>query len=133
MDRAGVERWIDAYRKAWATRCTRRTSRRSSPRTSSYSPLSVAAWREPLGAAATRSSASGASRGDSTIGWRFDHEILAVEGDTAVIEGWTYYDRGDGEPWEEAYANIWLVRFADDGRAREFAEWWVQRPREDEA
>ena len=69
-------------------------------------------------------------RGDSKIGWKFDHAILAVEGDTAVVEGWTYYDRGDGEPWTEAYANIWLLRFADDERVREFAEWWVQAPRE---
>ena len=39
---------------------------------------------------------------------------------------------GYGEPWTEAYANIWLLRFADDERVREFAEWWVQAPREDE-
>ena len=51
-----------------------------------------------------------------------------MEGDTAVIEGWTAYDRGEGEPWEEQFANVWLARFAPDGRAREFAEWWVQKP-----
>ena len=49
-----------------------------------------------------------------------------------MIEGWTYYDRGDGESWTEAYANIWLLRFGDDDRVREFAEWWVQAPREDD-
>jgi hypothetical protein len=27
------------------------------------------------------------------------------------------------------FANVWLVRFAPDGRAREFSEWWVERPR----
>jgi hypothetical protein len=59
--------------------------------------------------------------GDSKIRWRFEHEILAVEGDTAVIEGWTDYD-------DEAFANVWLIRFADDGRVREFREWWVQKP-----
>lgn len=70
-------------------------------------------------------------RGDSKIGWRFEYEIVAVDGDTAVIEGWTYYDREpDLQPWQEAYANVWVVRFADDGRAREFAEWWVEGPRD---
>ena len=69
-------------------------------------------------------------RGDSGSGWRFEHKVLAVEGDTAVIEGWTYYDPNEDDPLPDAYANIWLVRFADEGRAREFVEWWVQRPRE---
>jgi len=55
------------------------------------------------------------------------HEILAVEGDTAVIQGWTSYGPRDGDPPKD-YANIWLVRFADDGRASRFAELWVERP-----
>ncbi len=59
--------------------------------------------------------------------------MLAVDGDTAVIEGWTYYDPTDATPHEDAYANIWVVRFATDGRARSFAEYWVQRPVPEEA
>ncbi len=57
-----------------------------------------------------------------------DDEIIAVDGDTAVIEGWTYYDATDDAPYEDAYANIWVVRFTPDCRARQFDEWWVQRP-----
>lgn len=69
-------------------------------------------------------------RGDSKFRWRFEHEVLAVEGDAAVIEGWTYYDPQPDDPRPDAYANVWLVRFAPDDRAREFVEWWVQEPRE---
>lgn len=70
-------------------------------------------------------------RGDSKIRWRFEHEIVAVDGDTAVIKGWTDYDREPGQAaWDEQYANIWIIRFAPDGRAREFAEYWVERPSE---
>ncbi len=66
-------------------------------------------------------------RGDSKLEWQFRHEILAVDGDTAVIEGWTDYDR-HGDVWKEQYSNIFVIDFADDGRARSFREWWVQRP-----
>jgi hypothetical protein len=24
------------------------------------------------------------------------------------------------------YSNLWVVRLADDGRAREFTEWWMK-------
>ncbi|HEY7331428.1 MAG TPA: nuclear transport factor 2 family protein [Candidatus Limnocylindria bacterium] len=127
MDRAGVERWIEGYRRAWASDDAADIGALFTE-DATYSPFP---W--PRGENAWRGRDTivekWQGRGDSKIGWRFEHEILAVEGDTAVIEGWTSYDRGEGEPWDEAYANIWLVRFADEGRAREFAEWWVERPK----
>jgi hypothetical protein len=49
-----------------------------------------------------------------------------------VVEGWTDYDRGEGAPWAEAFANIFVIDFAPDGRARSFREWWVQRPAPEE-
>jgi len=127
MDRAGVERWIEAYRKAWKSD-DRQDIAALFTEDATYSPfpwprernrwegrdLIIERW---LG------------HGDSKLGWRFEHEILAVDGDTAVIEGWTHYDAIGDDP-EEDYANVWLVRFADDGRAREFREWWVQRPKD---
>ncbi|HET6744752.1 MAG TPA: nuclear transport factor 2 family protein [Candidatus Limnocylindria bacterium] len=130
MDRAGVERWIEAYRKAWTTDATEDIEALFTEDVT-YSPYpwprEQNRWR---GRDAVVRKWQG--HGDSQVGWRFEHDILAVEDDTAVIQGWTAYDRGEGEPWEEAFANIWLVRFADDGRAREFAEWWVQKPTKDE-
>jgi uncharacterized protein (TIGR02246 family) len=128
MDRAGVEHWMEGYLRAWRSDDPDEIAALFTE-DAAYAPfpwprkgvrfwegrdLIVEKW---LG------------HGDSKVDWRFDHTILAVEGDTAVIEGWTTYPPTDDEP-EEAYANIWLVRFADDGRAREFAEWWVERPTE---
>ena len=130
MDRAGVERWIEAYRKAWASDATEDIEALFTEDIT-YSPYP---WPRERNHWSGRDTVvrKWQGHGDSKVGWRFEHRILAVEGDTAVIEGWTEYDRGEGEPWEEAFANIWLVRFADDGRAREFAEWWVQKPIRDE-
>ena len=126
MDRRDVESWVAAYRRAWETDAPDDIAGLFTE-DAAYSPFP---W--PRGARQWQGRdkivEKWIGRGDSKIGWRFDYEILAVEGDTAVIEGWTSYDRGEGEAWEEAYANVWLVRFTPDGRAREFAEWWVQKP-----
>ncbi|MGP3534520.1 nuclear transport factor 2 family protein [Microbacterium sp. RD1] len=52
--------------------------------------------------------------------WRFEGAPLAATGDVGIIEGRTDYADG------RTYANIWVVRFADDGRARSFVEWFVE-------
>ena len=122
-DRAAVESWLAAYRHAWETDDPDNVAALFTE-DATYSPWPfgkswegrdtiVAKWIE---------------RGDSKNPWRFDSEVLAVEGDTGVIKGLTTYPAHDDEP-EEAYSNIWLVQLAPDGRARSFAEWWVQRPK----
>ena len=126
MDRADVERWMDAYRKAWSSDAPDDIAALFTEDVV-YSPYpwprGERGWR-----GRDRVVSGWIERGDSGVGWRFDHQIVAVDGDTAVIEGWTYYDATDETPYEDAYANIWVVRFAADGRARQFDEWWVQRP-----
>jgi len=56
--------------------------------------------------------------GDHTFEW---HE-LAHEGDLAFVNGDTTYDSG------RRYANLWVIRFADDGRASSFTEWYMRYP-----
>jgi uncharacterized protein (TIGR02246 family) len=128
MDRTDVERWIESYRRAWETDDASDVASLFTD-DATYKPYP---WpRERVGwQGRDEIVEKWIGRGDSKIGWRFEHEILAVEGDTAVVEGWTSYDRGEGEPWDEAYANVWVIRFAEDGRARQFIEWWVQKPTE---
>jgi uncharacterized protein (TIGR02246 family) len=126
MDRTGVEHWLAAYRKAWESDDPNDVAALFTE-DATYSPFP---WPRDNNRWEGRDTIvqKWLGHGDSKVRWRFEHEILAVDGDTAVIEGWTDYDRGDGEAWDEAYANVWLVRFADDGRAHEFREWWVQKP-----
>lgn len=126
MDRADVEHWVDQYRHAWSTDDPQDIAALFTE-DATYSPFP---WPRDNNFWKGRDAIveKWIGHGDSQVRWRFEHEILAVEGDTAVIQGWTAYDRGEGEPLEEAFANIWVVHFAKDGRARSFAEWWVQRP-----
>jgi ketosteroid isomerase-like protein len=49
--------------------------------------------------------------------WTFDHEVLAVSGDLAFVQGRTSYEGG------ETYESLWVIRLASDGRCSEFTEW----------
>ncbi|HEX6753109.1 MAG TPA: nuclear transport factor 2 family protein [Solirubrobacterales bacterium] len=53
------------------------------------------------------------------------HEIVAAEADTAVVRVEVQY----GGPERLQYRDLWIVRFAPDGRCREFEEWpfWPER------
>jgi hypothetical protein len=55
---------------------------------------------------------------------------VAVDGDVAVATGESIYTKTPGGPVDAAYDNVFVIRFADDGRAREFTEWYVKRPPE---
>ena len=58
---------------------------------------------------------------------RFSWEVVAVDEDVAVVHGRTVYSAGAAAG--RTYSNLWVVRFADDGRASEFTEWWMEQPR----
>jgi SnoaL-like domain len=53
-------------------------------------------------------------------------EPVAVEGRDAVVRVVVRY----GEPVTQEYRDLWVLRFADDGRVEDFEEWayWPGRP-----
>ncbi|HET6825773.1 MAG TPA: nuclear transport factor 2 family protein [Amnibacterium sp.] len=63
---------------------------------------------------------------DSADDHTFTWSVVAVDGATAVVQGRTAYTDGD------VYLNLWVVRFADDGRAASFTEWYMEPPNGDE-
>lgn len=44
---------------------------------------------------------------------------VAVEGDTAVVRVEIRY----GEPLQQEYRSLWVMRFAEDGRCSSYEEW----------
>ena len=64
---------------------------------------------------------------DPTQEWEADYQVFAVEGDRMVATGTSrYLPSRDHE--EQIYHNVFLVEFDDEGRCREFTEFFVQEP-----
>ncbi|MFI7618365.1 nuclear transport factor 2 family protein [Nonomuraea terrae] len=53
--------------------------------------------------------------GEATFEW---HPVCVTD-DLSVVQGVTTYP-------DKTYSNLWLIRFALDGRCREFTEWWMR-------
>jgi hypothetical protein len=45
--------------------------------------------------------------------------VLAVEDDTAVVRAHVRY----GPPSNQEWLDLWVIRYAEDGRCRAFEEW----------
>jgi ketosteroid isomerase-like protein len=122
VSRADVERWIAAYERVWRA-----------PGVSELASLfaddavySTGPYAEPV-------------RGLGAIGTMWDEErtypgeefsmissVVAVDGDVAVARIEVQYTA----PRQQAYRDLWIMRFAADGRCREFEEWpfWPELP-----
>ncbi len=53
-------------------------------------------------------------------------EPVAVDGSVAVVRVEVRY----GDPLRQEYRDLWVLRFADDGRVSDFEEWayWPDKP-----
>ena len=58
--------------------------------------------------------------------FRMTAEPVAVEGRDAVVRVLVRY----GEPVTQEYRDLWVLRFAEDGRVEHFEEWayWPDKP-----
>lgn len=54
----------------------------------------------------------------------FEFEVIAVDGDLAVARCVSTYLKHDPP---RVYDNLFVVRLADDGRATEFTDWYIER------
>jgi len=126
-----AQSWLNAYLAAWL----------------SYDPDAIAAlfsddvayryhpYDEPVvGREAVVASwlgadpSDGASTRDAPGTYEAEYAPVAVAGDTVVATGSSRYrDTPDG-PVVRVYDNCFVMRFDDEGRCREFTEWYLRRP-----
>jgi ketosteroid isomerase-like protein len=120
IDRASVEAWIAGYERAWRTAGTGSLAELfredASYRMSPYED--TARGLDAIGALWER------ERTGPGEEFELRAELVAVEGDTAVARIEVVYASG------AEYRDLWIIRFADDGRCREFEEWpyWPGQP-----
>jgi len=119
MDRNQVMRWVDGYITAWrdedADGVERLFTEDAKYRASPYEEPEVghqaikAFWLDDAGEVFTAAA-----------------EPFAVDGQQAVVRVEVRY----GEPVRQQYRDLWLLKFAEDGRVCDFEEWayWPGKP-----
>lgn len=123
MDHAAVQRWLDKYVEAWK----------------SYDPQAIgelfsddaAYYHSPYGEPVRGRAAIVANwleDRDTTGTYTAKYQPIVVEGDTAIANGRSTYFEADGKTFEREYDNIFRLRFDDEGRCREFTEWYMEKP-----
>jgi hypothetical protein len=122
MDRNQVTGWVAAYERAWRTSGTEVLA---SIFTEAASYLQ-GPYHEPIiGLPAIARLWDDQREGPDEV-FQMTSDIVAVDGDTAVVRVEVRY----GEPLNQDYRDLWIIRFAEDGRCNSFEEWpfWPPEP-----
>ncbi len=120
MDRKGFQGWLDRYVDAWKT----------------YDPDAIGAlfsadakYRyhpqdEPL---TGRAAIVGNWLEDKDDAGTYDahYDVVAIDGDVHVANGWSRYFEKNGQPRDE-YLNVYICQFNAAGECTDFTEYWIQ-------
>jgi ketosteroid isomerase-like protein len=121
-DRATVNRWLAGYEAAWRAPGTAGLAGLFTPdATYLQSP-----YETPVRGLAAIGRMWEAERDGPGEVFTLATEILAVDGPTAVVRAEVHY----GAPPRQEYRDLWVIRFAGDGRCDWFEEWpyWPGHP-----
>ena len=141
MDKAEVDRWLQAYVGAWKSYDRDQIGELFAEDVRyRYHPHDdpvvgraelVRSWLgEEAHAGASGEDAPADSSGRDEPGtYDASYRAVAVDGDVAVATGSSTYLSGPGGPVEKVFDNCFVMRFDAAGRCREFTEWYVERPR----
>lgn len=121
MERERVREWITGYERAWRSPGTDRL-RALFTEGASYRQ---APYREPVvGLPGIAAMWEAERRGPDEV-FEMTSDVVAVDGDTAVARLQVRY----GDPVDEEFRDLWILRFAEDGRCAAFEEWPFAPPR----
>jgi ketosteroid isomerase-like protein len=121
-ERAEVSRWLAGYEAAWRAPGTEAlTHLFTEDATYRQSP-----YEQPVtGLDAMRRMWEREREGPDEF-FTLAIDILAVDGPVAVVRAEVSY----GDPPTQEYRDLWVIRFAGDGRCTWFEEWpyWPEKP-----
>ncbi|HEU4512892.1 MAG TPA: nuclear transport factor 2 family protein [Nocardioidaceae bacterium] len=115
MDRDVVEQWVADYERLWRTPGTARLGELFLP-DATYLP---SPWAHPIGGLDAIERFWEAERDGAAEAFTMSSDVVAVDGDTAVVRVCVAYDGGRPRRWRD----LWVLRFAADGRCSSFEEW----------
>jgi len=116
MDEAGLRTWMEGYLRAWRSNDPAEIGALFSDDALYYTTPYREPWRGREGIVA-----GWLDRKDTEGTWEFSWEPVVVTGEgLGIVQGQTTYLDQD-----QRYSNLWVMRFAPDGRCTEFTEWWM--------
>ena len=115
VDRDDVRRWVDRYEQVWRSPGTGAV-RELFADDATYLP---SPWQEPVRGLAAIEEFWDAARDGPDEEFAMTSEVVALDGDTAVVRVEVDYGGDDPSRWRD----LWVLRFAADGRCRAFEEW----------
>jgi ketosteroid isomerase-like protein len=131
VDHAGAQAWLDSYVAAWLSYDADDIKALFAEDIAyRYHPYEepivgreavVASW---LG----ESDADGASTRDEPGTYAARYAPIAVDDDVVVATGTSRYSERPDGPIVRTYDNCFVMRFDDEGRCREFTEYYIRRP-----
>ena len=113
MERSDVEAWVAGYEHAWRSPGTDRLAELFTA-DASYLP---SPWAEPVSGLAAIGEFWEAERSAPDEQFTMTSKVVAAEGDVAVVRA--QVDYATGSRWRD----LWVLRFAADGRCVSFEEW----------
>jgi ketosteroid isomerase-like protein len=121
-DRAQVSRWLAGYESAWRAPGTHALAELF---TSDASYLQ-SPYERPVGGLTGIARMWEEERDGPDEVFTLATEIIAVDGQVAVVRAEVHY----GDPPTQEYRDLWVIRFAADGRCEGFEEWpfWPEQP-----
>jgi hypothetical protein len=122
MNKQRVDEWLQRYVDAWKTYDRKKIGDLFSEAAEyRYHP-----YDEPIkGRAAVVN--SWVKEPDRPGSFDARYRAIAVDGDVAVAAGnSTYFDQHG--TIDRVYDNLFVLRFDDEGRCKEFTEWYFKRP-----
>jgi ketosteroid isomerase-like protein len=126
-DIATLRGWPDRYERAWR-------SNDPADIADLFTEDAVYRWRPwdtPADGAASRAEIVEAwlREPDEPGTWTLECEPLAVNGSLGIARCITRYAVTDLRPDGPTYHNLWLVELDDDGRCRDFTEYFMENPK----
>jgi ketosteroid isomerase-like protein len=131
MDKAQVDRWLDAYVTAWKSYDRDLIGALFAEDVAyRFHPFDepVTGRAAVVGAWLGEQEHPGASTVDAPGTFDASYRTVAVDGDVAVATGSSTYLTEPGGLVDQVFDNCFVMRFDQAGRCREFTEWYIRRP-----
>ena len=115
MDRADVVKWVAFYERLWRTPGTELLGELFVP-DASYLP---SPWARPVEGLEAITRFWDGERNGTDEQFTMSSDLVAVDADMAVVRVSVEYGASGSRPWRD----LWVLRFAPDGRCSWFEEW----------